>query len=370
MHADAFAILLPQFMIDPKTASAGPTPTAEISADLNARSGLREGAAKREVDVGAGSMTGAQRFLRACLRQPVDVTPVWFLRQAGRYMAEYQAVRRHHSLLEICRTPQLAAEVTITAAEKLDVDAAIIFADLLLPFTPMGLDFEFLTGEGPVVRHPVRASADIDRLRTDRVADLGYVGEAIQRVAGRFKDKLGIIGFCGAPYTLASYMIEGGGSRNWIETKSLMYRDPGAFAALLGKLVEVLVPYWQTAGGGRRGCHPDLRQLGRLAQRRGLSRIRSAAHHPTGTAHPGPRRAGHLLRRGHSKPVARHARDRRGCAWPRLAHSPAYGMEQRRPRMRRPRKPRPHHSVRAANTPARTRTQRSVSGRGASGAHL
>jgi uroporphyrinogen decarboxylase len=197
-------------------------------------------------EIPAGSpMTGAQRFLRACLRQPVDVTPVWFLRQAGRYMAEYQAVRRHHSLLEICQTPQLAAEVTITAAEKLDVDAAIIFADLLLPFTPMGLDFEFINGEGPAVHNPVRSAADIDALRTDRAADLGYVSEAIQQVAAHFKDRLGIIGFCGAPYTLASYMIEGRGSRNWIETKSLMYRDPGAFRALLGKLIEVLVPYCQ-----------------------------------------------------------------------------------------------------------------------------
>jgi uroporphyrinogen decarboxylase len=203
-------------------------------------------------EIPAGSvMTGAQRFLRACLRQPVDVTPVWFLRQAGRYMAEYQAVRRHHSLLEICQTPQLAAEVTITAAEKLDVDAAIIFADLLLPFTPMGLDFEFINGEGPAVHHPVRSAADIDALRTDCGAELGYVSEAIQQVAAHFKDRLGIIGFCGAPYTLASYMIEGRGSRNWIETKALMYRDPGAFRALLDKLVAVLVPYcWQQIEAG------------------------------------------------------------------------------------------------------------------------
>jgi uroporphyrinogen decarboxylase len=197
-----------------------------------------------EIPAGS-SMTGAQRLLRACLRQPVDVTPVWFLRQAGRYMAEYQAVRRHHSLLEICHIPQLAAEVTITAAEKLDVDAAIIFADLLLPFTPMGLDFEFINGEGPAVHNPVRSAADIDALRTDRVAELGYVSEAIQQVAAHFKDSLGIIGFCGAPYTLASYMIEGRGSRNWIETKSLMYRDPGAFRSLLEKIIEVLVPYCQ-----------------------------------------------------------------------------------------------------------------------------
>jgi uroporphyrinogen decarboxylase len=204
-----------------------------------------------EQDVSSASMTGAQRFLRACLRQPVDRTPVWFLRQAGRYMAEYQAVRRHHSLLEICKNPALAAEVTITAAEKLDVDAAIIFADLLLPFEAMGLPFEFMAGEGPVVHSPVRTAADVDLLRTDRAAELGYVGEALAKVSAHFGDRLGMIGFCGAPYTLASYMIEGGGSRNWVETKSLMYRDPGAWQALLAKLVTVLVTYCaqQVEGG-------------------------------------------------------------------------------------------------------------------------
>jgi uroporphyrinogen decarboxylase len=215
--------------------------------DANVRLGMQPASANSQrpsvIGISANGTTGAQRFLRACLRKPVDVTPVWFLRQAGRYMAEYQAVRRHHSLLEICRTPQLAAEVTITAAEKLDVDAAIIFADLLLPFTPMGLDFEFVNGEGPVVHKPLRTASDIDRLRTDRVAELGYVSEAIRNVSAHFKDRLGIIGFCGAPYTLASYMVEGGGSRNWIETKKLMYGDPGAFRALLEKLVEVLAPY-------------------------------------------------------------------------------------------------------------------------------
>src|ERR1700758_5880113 len=134
-----------------------------------------------------GAMTGGSRFLRACLRKPVDRTPVWFLRQAGRYMPEYQAVRRHHSLLEICKQPKLAAEVTITAAEKLDVDAAIIFADLLLPFEGMGLDFEFQAGEGPVIHSPVRTAEDVARLRTDRVSELDYVAEAIQRVVAHFR---------------------------------------------------------------------------------------------------------------------------------------------------------------------------------------
>lgn len=180
------------------------------------------------------------RFVRACLRQPVDRTPVWFLRQAGRYMREYMEVRRHHSLLDICKRPELAAEVTITAAEKLDVDAAIIFADLLLPLECMGLDFEFQAGEGPVIHKPLRDATSIDALQTTRAAELTYVADAIQRVVAHFHGRLGIIGFCGAPFTLASYMIEGGGSRNYIETKKLMYNQPGAWQKLLDKLASVL----------------------------------------------------------------------------------------------------------------------------------
>ncbi|HUB30011.1 MAG TPA: uroporphyrinogen decarboxylase [Terracidiphilus sp.] len=189
------------------------------------------------------SVLSGNRFLRACLRKPVDRTPVWFLRQAGRYMQEYRDVRKHHTLVEICKQPELAAEVTITAAEKLGVDAAIIFADLLLPLEPMGLPFEFQAGEGPVVHHPVRTAADIAALRIDRAADLAYVARAIEKVAAHFRDRLGIIGFCGAPYTLASYMIEGGGSRNYVHTKRLMYRDPISWSALLDKLIAVLTEY-------------------------------------------------------------------------------------------------------------------------------
>jgi len=194
-------------------------------------------------------LASTSRFVRACLRLPVDRTPVWFLRQAGRYMPEYMAVRKHHSLLEICRTPDIAAEVTITAAERLGVDAAIIFADLLLPFTPMGLDFEFVNGEGPVVHQPIRTLEQVEALRTDRTDELLYVSQAIERVAKHFSsaredgDTLGIIGFCGAPFTLASYMIEGSGSRNYIEAKKLMYSQDGSWPLLMAKLVEVLVAY-------------------------------------------------------------------------------------------------------------------------------
>jgi uroporphyrinogen decarboxylase len=189
------------------------------------------------------SLLAGSRFVRACLRKPVDRTPVWFLRQAGRYLQEYRDVRKHHTLVEICKQPDLASEVTITAAEKLGVDAAIIFADLLLPLEPMGLPFEFQAGEGPVVHHPVRTAADVVALRTDRPGDLAYVARAIEKVAAHFRDRLGIIGFCGAPYTLASYMIEGGGSRNYIHTKTMMYGDALSWSLLLDKLVIVLTEY-------------------------------------------------------------------------------------------------------------------------------
>ena len=164
-------------------------------------------------------------------------------------MPEYMAVRKHHSLLDICRTPEIAAEVTITAAERLGVDAAIIFADLLLPFTPMGLDFEFVNGEGPVVHKPIRTLEQIQSLRIDRTDDLLYVSQAIAKVAKHFEkpredgDQLGIIGFCGAPFTLASYMIEGSGSRNYIEAKKLMYSIDGSRPLQMSKLVEVLAAY-------------------------------------------------------------------------------------------------------------------------------
>ena len=183
------------------------------------------------------------RFVQACRKQAVDVTPVWFMRQAGRYMAEYRAVRKQHSILEICKSPQIAAEVTITAAERLNVDAAIIFADLLLPLEVMGIPFRFEAGEGPKIETPVRTPADVARVRDDRAADLNYVSEAMKLVAKHFAGKLPVIGFCGAPFTLASYMIEGGGSRNYIETKRMMYNEPKAWNLLMQRLVNVLATY-------------------------------------------------------------------------------------------------------------------------------
>jgi uroporphyrinogen decarboxylase len=165
------------------------------------------------------------------------------MRQAGRYMAEYRAVRKTHSLIEICKKPELAAEVTITAAEALGVDAAIIFADLLLPLEVMGLPFHFSAGEGPVIEQPLRDAAAIAALRTDSAADLGYVADAVKLVCKHFGAKLPVIGFCGAPFTLASYMIEGGGSRNYVHAKKMMYSSPAAWDDLLAKLVAVTSQY-------------------------------------------------------------------------------------------------------------------------------
>lgn len=183
------------------------------------------------------------RFLRACRRQPVDATPVWFMRQAGRYLPEYRSVRARHGILEICKRPELAAEVTVTAAEKLGVDAAIIFADLLLPVEPMGMKLRFAPGEGPVLEQPLRDEQAIRRLRTDRVGELAYVGEAIRRTRAHFAGRLPVIGFAGAPFTLASYMVEGGSSRHYLHTKSLMLGASALWHALMEELCAVLEPY-------------------------------------------------------------------------------------------------------------------------------
>ncbi len=165
------------------------------------------------------------------------------MRQAGRYMQEYRDIRKHHSLVEICKKPELAAEVTITAAEFLKVDAAIIFADLLLPLEVMGLPFHFSAGEGPVIEQPLRTAEDVKLLRTDRAAELGYVADAVALVVKHFGNKLPVIGFCGAPFTLASYMVEGGGSRHYVEVKKLMYNTPEVWDELVTKLTDVLVEY-------------------------------------------------------------------------------------------------------------------------------
>jgi uroporphyrinogen decarboxylase len=182
-------------------------------------------------------------FVKACKAQAAERTPVWFMRQAGRYMPEYRAVRKQYSLIEICKQPSIAAEVTITAAEILGVDAAIIFADLLLPLEVMGLPFHFAAGEGPVVKTPIRDAPAVERLQADGAAELGYVSEAVRLVSRHFAGRLPVIGFCGAPFTLASYMIEGSGSRNYVHTKKMMYLSPRTWDELMAKLVKVTSAY-------------------------------------------------------------------------------------------------------------------------------
>jgi uroporphyrinogen decarboxylase len=193
------------------------------------------------------------RFLDACRRRPTDVRPVWFMRQAGRYMKQYREIRAKNSILEICKRPELAAAVTLQPIEILDVDAAIIFADLLLPVEPLGLKLKFVSGEGPVISNPVRTSSDVDSLSTTNTDELGYVGEAIQLVVRQLAGKVPVIGFVGAPFTLASYMIEGGPSKTFLRTKQMMYRDETLWRRLMGKLVDVLGPFGiaQVAAGAR-----------------------------------------------------------------------------------------------------------------------
>jgi uroporphyrinogen decarboxylase len=193
------------------------------------------------------------RFLRACRRQEVDATPIWMMRQAGRYMAEYRKLREKHSLLELCKTPELACEVTMQPMQ-LGVDAAILFADILLPLEPMGAPFEFAKGEGPVVHEPIRSRAQIDALRVIEPEEgLGYVLEAVKLIRKELGGRVPLIGFAGAPFTLASYLVEGGKSTHFLKTKKLMYAEPEAWNALMGKLAEVVRRYLraQVAAGAQ-----------------------------------------------------------------------------------------------------------------------
>ncbi|MEO8339051.1 MAG: uroporphyrinogen decarboxylase [Nitrospirota bacterium] len=183
------------------------------------------------------------RFLKACRREPVDCTPVWFMRQAGRYMAEYRALRAKHSIFELCKTPELAAQVTLQPIDRFPLDAAIIFADILLPLEPMGLSLEFAAGEGPVIHNPLRNQADIERLNVIEGGELDYVAEAIRQARHALNGRVPLIGFAGAPFTLASYAIEGGSSRNYLLTKQLMYCEPKAWHQLMDKFARVITGY-------------------------------------------------------------------------------------------------------------------------------
>jgi uroporphyrinogen decarboxylase len=238
-------------------------------------------------------------FLLACRRQPAPFTPVWLMRQAGRYMAEYRAVRERYGFLELCHHPQAAAEVTVTAVERLGVDAAIIFADILLILEPLDAGLQFIAGDGPTLTRPVRTPEDVGRLRDYDVADaLGYVGESVRHARAGLAGRVPLIGFAGAPFTLASYLIEGGGSRQYVRTKSFMYHHPGAWHDLLALLARLVNAYLrlQAAAGAEAlqlfdswvGClGPDDYRTFVLPHSRaaldGLSAIAPVIHFGTGT---------------------------------------------------------------------------------------
>jgi uroporphyrinogen decarboxylase len=183
-------------------------------------------------------------FLRAARNEQIERTPVWMMRQAGRYMPEYRAIREKHGFLEMCRTPELAVEVTMQPVDIVGVDAAILFSDILVPFPGMGLDLEFAKGEGPVIHNPVRSVADVDRLTVaDPEEDTGFVMEAIRILRHELEDKVPLIGFSGAPFTLASYMIEGHGTRDYEYTKALMWSEPAAWDRLMVKISDTIIGY-------------------------------------------------------------------------------------------------------------------------------
>src|SRR5271170_758861 len=183
-------------------------------------------------------------MLKACRREAAAYTPIWLMRQAGRYMPEYRRVRDQHGFIEMCMRPELAAEVTVTAVERLGVDAAIIFADILLPLIPMQVGLHYEKGDGPIIDRPVRSAADLERIpQIDAAGALGFVGDAIRMVRRALADRTPLIGFAGAPFTLASYLIEGGGSRQYQATKTMMYTEPATWHRLMEMLARATADY-------------------------------------------------------------------------------------------------------------------------------
>jgi uroporphyrinogen decarboxylase len=183
-------------------------------------------------------------FLAACRREKTPFTAVWLMRQAGRYMEDYRRLRSQYGFLELCKRPDLAAEITVKPVERLGVDAAILFADILLILEPMGVGLEYATGDGPVIRRPVRSAADVDRLKEFKTdLELSFVFETVKKTRAALNGKVPLIGFSGAPFTLASYLIEGGGSRNYLHTKKLYYSDPEAWHRLMQRLAGAVAEY-------------------------------------------------------------------------------------------------------------------------------
>ncbi len=190
-------------------------------------------------------MRDSSRFLRACRREPVDATPVWFMRQAGRYMPEYRAIRETVSMLDAIRTPEIAHRITMQPIDAFDLDAAILFADILIPLIPMGIDLDFVKGEGPQIENPVQSIAAVHKLKLQPAAEtIPFIAETIRSLVAELTPRgIPLIGFAGAPFTLVSYAIEGGGSKNYERTKGLMWNEPATWQLLMEKLVAALTDY-------------------------------------------------------------------------------------------------------------------------------
>ena len=280
-------------------------------------------------------------FLAACHRRPTAFTPVWLMRQAGRFLPEYRAIRERIGFLELCRTPDVAAEVTLLPVEKLGVDAAILFADILLLVEPLGVGLEFSRGEGPVIRRPVRSAADVERLvERDPAETVPFVFETVRRVRAALGERVPLIGFAGAPFTVASYLVEGGASRDYLETKRLMYGDPGAWRALLTLLARTTARYLngQIAAGAQAVQLFDS-WVGALGPDDYRAFALPYTRADPGVAHAG--RARDPLRdrdRGSARGAPRGGRRRHRA---RLAPRAGRGLAAGRPRRRGPGEPRP-----------------------------
>lgn len=249
----------------------------------------------------APTMTGRERLLAAATRRPVDVTPVWFMRQAGRCLPEYRALRKQHDFMTVARTPELAVEATMMPVDRFGVDGAVLFADIMLPLEGMGVEFEIKSGIGPVIADPIRTSADIERIRVvDPEEGTPYVLDALRLLRPELRERAASLGFAGAPFTLACYLVDGRSSREYPRTKALMYGEPDLWHALMDKLTDVTLRYLkgQIAAGadavqlfdswlGLIGAETYAEKVAPYTRRifEGLRGLAPTIHFSTGTVH-------------------------------------------------------------------------------------
>ena len=315
------------------------------------------------------------RFMKACRRELADTTPVWFMRQAGRMLPEYREIRERYTLMEVCRQPELCAEVTMQPVRRLGVDAAVMFADIMLPLIGIGVGVELVESVGPVVAHPIRSMDDLDVLRPiEPEEDVPFVMEAVRIVKREVGDATPLIGFCGAPFTLASYLIEGKPSRDFSNTKATMYRDPALWHGLMERLTSIMITYlrakveagvdalqlfdsWVGALSPR-----DYAEYVQPYSRRHPARAKATGHSARDPVHP--------FRHQHGHPARPDKGRRRQHYWRRLAHPPGHRLGAHRLPPRHPGQPRCRRDVRPTKLLARARPGRAATGRGQTRPHL